>query len=407
MNMKQKPTIFFLMIMVLMIFSAGCQDTQGPPSPPSIKVGILLPMSGDLAEKGNDCENGVILATQEINETGGITSLGGARIELIFGDTQSNPDIGAREAERLISEQGVIALIGTYQSSVAKPATQVAERLKTPFIINVGIADILTERGFRYTFRVLPKAQFYGRDQVRFLSDLTNQTGYPTRRVALLHENSDFGTAAALAQKEALRKNGFEIVAEVSYVAEGADNMNDEVAQVLSAKPDVILEVTYLKDSILIRQALSRAGVNIPLVDTAGGTVSAGYVKELGPLADGTLTLSEYSKFAPGGKELNDKFRTEFGSDITGDSAYSYQAVWVLKDVLERSGSVEKEKLREALVTTDMLKGPHMILPAERIQFDNEGQNKFASLFMMQIQNGTLIPVWPTEYAVTGVNLKK
>ncbi|MBI5594355.1 MAG: ABC transporter substrate-binding protein [Deltaproteobacteria bacterium] len=395
---------FLVVIGFLLILSCGCNGK--PDTAKNVNVGVLFPLSGDLADKGKDSTDGVRLAVEEINAAGGISALGGVKLDLLIGDTQGKPDVGVREAERLIKDQGAVALIGTYQSSVTKPATLVAERLETPFIVSTSIANVITERGFRYTFRTQSKAQFYGRDQVRFLTELGDLAGYPVKRVALLHENSDFGTSAALAQKRALREYGLELVAEVSYVAEGVDDLNSEVSLVLAAEPDIILETTYLKDSILICQAMADAGATIPLVDTAGGTVSAEYVEKLGPLADGTLTLSEYSKYAAGGKELNDRFRARFGTDVTGDSAHAYQSVWVLKDALERAGSRDKKKLRDALAATDIIRGPQMILPAERLRFDDNGQNEFARLFVMQIQNGELVPVWPAEFATARVRIK-
>jgi len=406
-NHQIKTVLYFLVILVLLLSPTGCNGKNGAKAVTTVKVGVLFPLSGDLASIGQDNQNGAILAAEEINAAGGIKALGGATLELVFGDTQGDPDIGVQEVQRLIEEEKVVAIIGAYQSSVTKPATQEAERLETPFIVSMAIADVITERGFRYVFRVCPKAQFYGRDQVRFLSDLAELADYPVQRVALLHENTDFGTATALAQKQAVQETGTEIVAEVSYTAEGATDLSAEVAQVLAAQPDAILEVTYLNDSILIARALAAANAQLPLFDAAGGTVYPEYIQDLGPLAEGTFTLAEYTKYAAGGKEMNDRFRARFGADITGNSAYAYQAVLVLKDALERAGALDQEKLREALATTDLPRGPQMIMPAERLRFDADGQNEFATLFVVQIQDGELVPVWPAEFATAPVRMQK
>ncbi len=372
-----------------------------------VRVGALFPLSGDLGDKGIDSANGVRLAVEEINKAGGIAALGGAQLEAIFADTQGKPEVGARETERLIKEEGVAAVIGTYQSSVTKPASQVAEKLETPFIVSISIADIITERGFSYTFRIQPKARFYARDQIQFLKDLKKLAGYGVRRVALLHENTDFGTSTALAQKSALRENGFEVVADVGYRAEGVICLDNEVARVLAARPDVILTVTYLMDSILIRKALAASGSAAPMIDMAGGTVSTEYVQVLGPLAEGTFTMAEYSKYAPGSEALSERFRTRFERDITGDSAHAYQAVLVLRDALERSGSPDKKRLREALSKTNIPKGSQLVLPADGLRFDTNGQNEFAQLYVVQIQNGELMPVWPASYATAKVKLNE
>jgi len=399
--------LFMIVGLILLTSLQGCPEKKTAEGAKRINVGILFPLTGDLADKGLDCSRGIDLAVEEINASGGIRSLSGARLATVYGDTCGRPENGVKEAERLIRGTGVVALIGTYQSSVTKPATQLAERLETPFIVSISIADIITERGFRYTFRIQPKAQFYGRDQVLFLKDLRKLAGYRVERVALIHENTDFGTAAALSQKKALHDYGLDLAAEVSYVAEGVSDLTKEVAQVLASRPDAIIETTYLHDSILIRRALHKAGSRIPLVDTAGGTVSPEYIKELGQEAEGTLTSSEFSKFTNEGRKLNDRFRKRFGFDITGDSAYAYQSVWVLKDALERAASTNREDLRQALAETSLPRGPHMVLPSDRIHFDPWGQNESARLFIVQIQRGELVPVWPPEYAAARVHLGK
>jgi branched-chain amino acid transport system substrate-binding protein len=400
-------SILSIVTAVLLICLSGCQAEKPSTKSDMIKVGALYPLSGELKKKGIDSANGVKLAAEEINASGGIFSMGGAKLKIIYANTKGNPDIGAKETERLIKKEGVAAIIGTYQSSVTKPATKVAERLETPFIVSISIADIITERGFNYTFRVQPKAKFYARDQVRFLNDLKKMADYTVTRVVLLHENTDFGTSAAMAQKSALRKSGIKVVADIGYKAEGVKNLDKEVAQALDAKPDVILTVTYLIDSILIRKALADAGSTVPMLDTAGGVVSPDFIHALGPKAEGTLTVAEYSKFAAGGNELNMRFYERFKTDITGDSAHAYQSVLVLKDALERAGSVEKEKLRSALAATDIAPGRQLVLQSERLRFDDSGQNEFARLFVVQIQNGELVPVWPAQYATAKIIINR
>jgi branched-chain amino acid transport system substrate-binding protein len=401
-----KWTCLFVMGFCLIILM-GCQKESdvGPVS--KDRVGALFPLSGDLSDKGVDSANGVRLAAEEINAAGEITALNGAKLDVVFADTRGKPQFGAREAERLIKEEGVAAIIGTYQSSVTKPASKVAERFETPFIVSISIADIITERGFSYTFRIQPKARFYARDQIQFLKELEKLAGYPVSRVALLHENTDFGTSTAFAQKSALREKGLQVVADVGYRAERATNLDKEVVRVLAAGPDIILTVTYLMDAILIRKAMAASGTSVPMVDTAGGTVSPEYVQVLGPLAEGTFTMAEYSKYAPGSKALSERFRARFNRDITGDSAHAYQAVLVLKDALERSGSTDKKRLREALSKTDIPQGAKLVLPANRLRFDKNGQNEFAHLYVVQIQNGELMPVWPVSDGTAKVEMNE
>ncbi|WP_170868382.1 ABC transporter substrate-binding protein [Desulfatibacillum alkenivorans] len=362
-------------------------------------MGVLFPLTGPSAETGIVCRDAAAYAAEKINAAGGVQSLGGCTLELVYGDTRSDPRIGAREAERLITQEGVCAVIGVYHSNVGQRVTEAAERLETPVLLSSGIADSLTERGFLYTFRISPKARYYGRDQVRFLLDLNRLIGYSVRRAALIHENSAYGTSSALAQKRALQNAGVILAAEESYRYDSVKDMTPIVAKVLAAKPDAILTAAYIDDSILIAKALRQAGADIPVIGAAGGMVSNQFIKALGPDANGFFTLTEHSEFLPEGRNIYEAFSERYHRDLTGDGILAYQCIFVLQDALERAGSLNKKRLRKALSETDMPFGENMILPAPRLSFDSTGQNIYYNLLILQIIQGRRIPVWPENFA--------
>jgi branched-chain amino acid transport system substrate-binding protein len=215
----------------------------------------------------------------------------------------------------------------------------------------------------------------------------------------LLHEDSDFGESTAVGQKQFLQEAGMEMVLEVKYSANAPD-LTTEVSKIKAANPDAVLTVTYLNDSILISQAREALGLtNIPWVDAAGGTIDPEFVKQLGASAEGWFTEMEYSKYAAGAEVLNNRFKERFGYDITGNSVYAYQAGYVIADALERAGKADKAALRDALAATKMTKGETMVMHFDEIVFDEQGQNPNATVFVMQVQNGELVPVWPAEAA--------
>lgn len=382
--------------------SAPAVKASEPPATTQnvVKIGGLYPLSGENAIMGQGNADGLALAINEINQAGGIKSLGGAKIEIVWGDTQGKPEIGISEVTRLVQQENVVAIVGAYQSSVTTPATQEAERLKTPFLVSMAISDKITERGFKYTFRVCPKASWYAKDQVTFLQDLKDLAGLEVKQVALLHEDTDFGESTAEGQKKYLQEAGMEMVLEVKYSSSAAD-LTTEVSKIKASNPDAVLTVTYLNDALLIARARQALGLmNIPFIDAAGGTLDAEFVKQLGPAAEGWFTEVEFSKFAVGANVLNDAFKAMFGEDITGNGAYAYQAGYVIADALERAASIDREAVRAALAATDMRAGTHhVVMPTDRIYFDESGQNPNAPLFIVQIQNGELIPVWPAEFA--------
>ena len=114
--------------------------------------------------------------------------------------------------QRLATKENVAAIVGTYQSSVAIPATQEAEKQQVPIVISMAVADAITEKGQKYTFRICPKADWYAKDQVDFLKELKTLVGLDVKKVALLHEDTDFGTSTATGQKKYLQEAGMEIV---------------------------------------------------------------------------------------------------------------------------------------------------------------------------------------------------
>ena len=387
---------------------AAATKPPAAPAPTTVRIGGLWPLTGDLAKLGEETKQGMQLAVDEINAAGGIKPMGGAKIEIVWADTQGKPDTGISEVERLAQQEKVVAIIGAYQSGVTTPATQAAERLKVPFVVAMAVSDKITERGFKYTFRTCPKASWYAKDQVTFLKDLKDLAGLTIKKVALLHEDTDFGESTAAGQKKYLAEAGMEVVIEVKYPASAAD-LTTEVSKVKASNPDAVLTVTYLNDAILIaqaREALKMA--NIPFVDAAGGTVDPEFIKRLGPIAEGWLTEIEYTKYAAGAQDLNDRFHKRFGVDITGNGAYAYQTAYILAEAIGRAGKADRDAVRDALAKTDYTKDKgNLVLPTDRIYFDEQGQNPNAPLFIVQVQKGELIPVWPGKYAASKVQIAK
>ncbi|MFI4978231.1 MAG: ABC transporter substrate-binding protein, partial [Solirubrobacterales bacterium] len=170
----------------------------------TIKVGAVYPLTGNLASTGLDCKRGVELAVEIINgkydlnlplaRTEGIPGLGGARLEVVWADTKGEPKNGQAEAERVITQDQVVGVIGAYQSSVTKTASQATERLKVPYVCSDSSSPTLTERGLRYFFRVSPHDGIFAHDQFSFLKDLEAQKKQKVQTLGVLYENTEFGS---------------------------------------------------------------------------------------------------------------------------------------------------------------------------------------------------------------------
>jgi branched-chain amino acid transport system substrate-binding protein len=304
---------------------------------------------------------------------------------------------------RLATEEEAVAVVGAYQSAVALPAGEAAEELQTPFVVSTGAANEITERDFKYTFRLCPKAAWYARDQVRFLSERALSGTEPITKVALLHEDGEFGSETAADQREYLEEAGIEVVQEIKYPADQAD-FSEEVLQIKSGEAQAVLTATYLNDAVLIADSAEKLRLGIPILDAGGGTTDADFLNRAGNTSESIFTELEYCA-GSSAAQLEKQYTGAHGGKLSAAALYSYQAVWLIANALERAASTEPERLRMALATTAMVPEDHMVLPQGVLSFDEDGQNRGSRLFVAQIQDLKYVPVWPTEYAQAAVSL--
>jgi branched-chain amino acid transport system substrate-binding protein len=392
------PVLLCLFI-IYTILSCGCVEEKSPEINKTITIGILLPLTGELAGRGNECLNGSILAIEEINKNGGIRSKEGQLLRYIIADSKGNATIGAMKTKEFILNHTVTALVGAYQSNVAIAATQIAEQYKTPFMVNTGISDVIIERGYSYTFRIIPTVDDYAHTKVEFLEYMNRRLINPIKTVALIYENTAFGTSAALAEHKFLKRGGFTIPIDTSYVAADVDNYLEEIRRTVREKPDAIFTTTYLKDGIIISRELKNAGFTGPVIYSGGGTISQAFIDALGPDAEGIYSVSEFVYSLPAVRDLNKRYYARFGVNLSGASAHTYQTILVLSDALERAASLENEDIRTALSETNITSDMDILIPDDYISFSPEGQNEYSRLTMMQVQNGSWTTVWPDTYA--------
>ena len=374
--------------------SSGGGSSSGGVS--EIKIGTLYPVSGDLAKLGDQCISGVKMAVEEINAAGGIKSMGGAKLTLVEADSQGKPDVGISEITRLCQQDNVTAILGTYQSSVALPATQTAERFQTPILITTAVADAITQKGYKYVFRICPLASWYARDQITFCKAMESLGGPKVTTVALLHEDTDFGQSTSEGQLKYAAEQGIKVVANVAYAASSAD-LTTQVSKVKASNPDVVLTTTYLNDSILIAQAAKTLGMKQPFFDAAGGTVDPQFIKTLGATAEGWLTEIEFSTDANQTSiDLNAAYKAKYGDNMTGNGMDGYQGVYVLAKALENAGTTDKAKLRDAIANVKLVSGTDkVVIPTKEITFTADGEITSAPLYVVQIQKGVFQTLYP------------
>jgi branched-chain amino acid transport system substrate-binding protein len=382
---------------VSLIFSSNLQASAEEKGRP-IKIGVLLTLTGPLAKAGEEIRNVVEMAVKDVNATGGIKCLGGAPLLAVYGDSQAKPDIGVAETERLIERENVLAVIDMYPSVVTIAASAVAERLRTPFYAPVSFADIITERGFKYLFQQEPKADTVAENQVQFLSFLEKSVGKKLSRVGLIHEDTDYGQSLNKGEKKYLKERGYQIVASISYPSRSPD-LTPVISELKTAKPDVVIQASYLADSILIVRTADRLGLNVPFIDAAG-KAHAAYLKAVGPLAEGEFILNMWNKdISSKARDLNNAYKALYGGEPSGLDILDYQAIMTLKVATEQSCSYGRDDLRNALSKIDILPGPNLVMPYSKIKFNKNGLNMGGGFIITQVQGGDFVTVWPEKFA--------
>ena len=381
-----------------------------------IKIGAVYPLTGNIASTGLDCKRGAELAVDIINgkydlnlplaKVEGVPNLGGAKIELIFADTKGDPKNGMSETERLISQEKVVAIIGAYQSAVTKTASQETERLKVPYVCSDSSSPTLTERGFQYFFRVSPHDGIFAKDQFQFLKDLEKKTGQKVSAIALLYENTEFGSNVGKSATQYAKEFGYKVVADVSYPANATD-VTSEVGTLIKAKPDVLMHASYITDAILFTKTFKEMNFAPKGIMTFAGYIEPAYLPAVKSDGNFIIIRSTFALDLAKGKPLvaqvNELFKKKYGLDMSENAARSFAAPFVLADAFNRAKSTKSDDVVKALLQTN-IPGDQMIYPWQGIKFDPKThQNIYARGTLVQVLDEKYATVWPFDAAAKEV----
>jgi branched-chain amino acid transport system substrate-binding protein len=293
-------------------------------------------------------------------------------------------------------------MIGAYQSAVTKTASQVTERLKIPYVCSDSSSPTLTERGYKYFFRVSPHDDIFARDQFQFLKDFEKKTGQAVHNIAVLYENTEFGSNAGKAYKKYASEFGYKVVADISYPANATD-VSSEVSRLIVSKPDVLMHASYVTDAILFTRTFKEKGFQPKGIMTMAGYIEPGYLAAV--KADGNYIIVrstfalDLAKKKPLIAKVNELFRKKYGIDMSENAARSFMAPFVLAEAINRAKSTAPEAIVKALQATN-IPGNQTIYPWQGIKFDPQShQNIYARGTLVQILNQEYITVWPFDSA--------
>jgi branched-chain amino acid transport system substrate-binding protein len=346
-----------------------------------VVIGVIYPLSGASAQIGVDAQKAFETAADLINKNydfdlplakgEGLAGLGGAKVRLVFADHQADPQKGRAEAERLITQEKVCAIIGTYQSAVAVTVSQICERYQIPFLSADNSSPSLHRRGLKFYFRAAPHDEMFSTAMFDFF--------------------------------DALKKKGQKVVADIKYRA-NSPSLTAEVQQLKAANADVLMPSSYTTDGILLVKTMGELGYKPKAIvaQDAGFSEKALYDavgdKLEGVISRGSFSLDLAAKRPMVGK-INAMYKEKSGKDFNDYSSRQFMGLIVMADAINRAKSTDGDKIREALVATDM-PGDVTIMPWKRVKFDEMGQNNDADPVLLQYTGGKFVTIFPSQAAV-------
>jgi len=361
-----------------------------------LKIGVLVPITGAIAVDGNTMKRGNELAAEQINQLGGIKSLNGAKVVLDIADTQSKPDVARSEADRLVAQGGLSALLGAGASGLTQPAMQIADRNKIPFVIPNAVADTLTEQGLKFVFRVASKSKWYAEDVVSFVEYL-KANNVKTDRIALVYEDGVYGQSVSKIYKTLLPERGFTIVEEVSFRS-GLADMTTQVAKLKASEATIVLTAAFAADTAVLLRAMAARDYKPYTIGIGAGHINPSLL-QIGAVAEKTFGAVDWSvgSLQPAAVEFEKAYQAKYGEAPNSGSAESYVATWAVALAAEQAKSRDPAAIRDALASLHITSGPAAILPQAVIEFGPDGQNNLRNV-IVEIIDGKFVPVWPEKF---------
>jgi branched-chain amino acid transport system substrate-binding protein len=407
-----KSAIRLGMVVLSVLAVIGLMAPADAPAVEEIKIGVIYPLTGGAAAAGRELRAGAELAAEIANNVmadlpmtmarnGGVKSLGGAKITLIFKDHEGNPTLGADLAKKLIHDDKVDGILGCYHSSVTKTVSAVCEQYGVPMINGSSTSPDLTMRGFKWFWRTTPHDTLFTKDLFELLKGLTEGKvrgvpAVPKKDIVTLAsacEKTEWGSHVSELIGHFAKEYGFDLKRSMLYAAKSAD-LSSEVRSLKAAKPDAMLFASYTSDAILMVKTLKSQKVNPKIIwGQNAGFETPEFRETLGKDIVGFLTRSvfiprvvEIKKISG---QVNDMYKKKVGHDLSGASARSFTGLQAWVAILEKAGSTKPADIQAAANGIE-IPGSELVVPWKGVKFstsgDELGQNIWSSGIIGQYQ---------------------
>jgi branched-chain amino acid transport system substrate-binding protein len=350
-----------------------------------VKIGFVNSITGAQAPIGESLTNGVTLAIEDLKKKG-------IDVDLIKEDDTGKPEKAMAAFEKMATNDKVAGVVGPYTSACANAVAKLAEKYKVPLVIPVSSKEEITRQGLRYVFRLSATTN----DYAAILIDMATSLSKP-KTIAILNENTDFGTSGAKSAAAYAAKKGITVVANESYAA-GSPDYRSTLADIKGKNPDLVLMVSYAVDAILLMRQSREIGLSPQaFLGTGAGFATVPFAKEQ-DISNNVLSSTQWTKDVtwPGSGAWAKRYQEKFGKEPTYHASTAYESMIIMGETAAKAGG-DPEKVRAALKSGkwDGIMG--VVKFADYEGYTNQNKHE---MLVEQIQNGVHVTVYPPKYAV-------
>ena len=355
------------------------------PAQSPLRIGASLSLTGTYAKPGLYGREGYALCQKHLNAGAGVL---GRPIEFVIYDDRSDPQTGVRLYEKLITEDRVEAVLGPYSSAITEAVANVAEKYRKLLLAPLGSAGSIWEKGRRYVIMMVSPAESY----LEGLLDLAARNGLKT--VAFIYEDTLFPKTSVKGALASARKRGLEVVFVEAYPKAQTD-FAALLTKIRAIRPDVLAAATYFDDVVAITRQMKDLDVNVKMFGTTVGGDLPEFYKALGRTGEYVYGASQWepSLTYPGAHEFAATYEAEFQRAPSYHAAAAYAACLLLAEAINRTGSLDPDRLRDYLFklrTTTAFGG---------FDVDERGYQVGHRMVTIQWQDGRQVVVWPEDVA--------
>ena len=371
----------------------------------TIVFGAAVSFTGKYSTNGKHTKNGYDLAVKRLNEMGGV-KVGNKtyKIKIKYYDDESTPARAGQLADRLIKQDKIKFILGPYGSGPTKGMAPITEKHKIPMVEANGASRALFNKGYRYLFAVLSTSEQYLAESINVLAEEFKKDGRDpsTAKVAIAVENDPFSMDIRAGVIDDAKRWGMKIVIDDKLPKELTD-MTATLTKVKALRPDALIVSGHSKGAALAVRQTAQMKVDVPMLAITH-CEAADVVGKFGGDANYTLCATQWAPtmtyrddwFGFAG-DYAKRFEKEYGYVPPYQAAESTAAVLVYVDALQRAGTFDTEKVRDAIAATKLETFYGWV------DFDDTGKNIAKPMVLRQIQKGKYVPVAPSKFAAGNV----